>query len=192
MKSLHHGQIVSNRRTIVFLAEEMDTSVTYNSVYLLSHGLDSQESYLRLFVTCSRLYYLSRIVYRGSDGVFKKLDEKEYKRILFEGHAENSNEILSIMVNQNAEKNASMTMAEKVFGDLRILESLWCRAIACVEEQIYIPELAYELDYVFKNSGWLSKPEYSSEYSLFPNNYENFNYTEGIADYFENIMGTIF
>ena len=192
MDAPHDGQIITYRRNILAFARDIDTSVTYNTVYLLSHGLDSKDSYLRLYATCSRVYYLSRLVYLGQNGSYKKLDEEEYKRILFEGHAENCQEVYSIMVNHYVEKNTSMTLAEKVFGDLQFLESLWCRAIACVGEQIYIPELAYELDYVFRNSGKLSKPEYESKLSLFPNNYENFNYTEGIADYFENIMESIF
>ncbi len=192
MKTQHDGQIVTTRRAIVSYSRDIDTSVTYNTVYLLSHGLDSQDSYLRLYATCSRLYYLSRLVYRGQNGSYKKLDEEEYERILFEGHAENCEEVYSIMVNRYVEKNTSMTLAEKVFEDLRILEPLWCKSIANVEEQIYIPELAYELAYVFRHSGELPKPEYDSKNSLFPNNYENFNYTEGIADYFENIMESIF
>ncbi len=80
----------------------------------------------------------------------------------------------------------------RVFRCLEIIEQLWCKSIACVCEQIFIPELAYAFDYVIKNRGELREPEFLGEWSMFPCNYENYNYTEGIAEYFEDVMEGIF
>ena len=56
-------------------------------------------------------------------------------------------------------------------------------------EQIYIPEIAYEMEYVMRNGDRLSVPKYNNEYSMFPDNYKDFNYTEEIAEYFEETDG---
>ncbi len=187
----HCGQIVSSRKAIISFIRDIDTSVTFNAVYLLSSGLNAQDDYLRLFATCLRLYYLSRLIYKGKSGIYRKLLENQYIEYLFDSYAESPEEVLNIMINHNGDRCASMNEADSIHKNLMVLKNLWCRAIACVDEQIYIPELAYEFDYVLKNTGRLPAPEYESRYSFFPVNYVDFDYTEGIAEYFENVMGSI-
>ncbi len=123
----HAGQIITTKKSIKYFIQEIQVSVAYNTVYLISDGLLGQYDKLRLYSTCSRLYYLSKLVYESKNGVSK-------------------------------------------------LE----------------PELAYAFDYVIKNRGELRNPEFLAEWSMFPCNYENYNYTEGIAEYFEDVMEGIF
>ena len=67
----------------------------------------------------------------------------------------------------------------------RILKELWCRFLSYLYEQAYIPEYAYALEYVVNHAD-LPFPEYG-EWGFFPTNYPDFDYTEGISEYYENI-----
>lgn len=188
----HPGQILTTKKTILSFINDIDMSVTDNTVYLLTYGLNSQEDYLRLYATCARLYYLSKLVYLGKDGV-RKLEMERYIKELFEARAETPDEILHIM---NLHKSESISAyskqdAIKVFEKLQKLQPLWCHSIACIWEQIYIPELAYAFDYVLRHDD-CPMPEFNSRWSLFPDNYEKYNYTEGIATYFDDVMIMIF
>ena len=67
----------------------------------------------------------------------------------------------------------------------RILKELWCRFLSYLYEQAYISEYAYALEYVVNHAD-LPFPEYG-EWGFFPTNYPDFDYTEGISEYYENI-----
>ena len=188
----HPGQILTTKKTILSFINDIDMSVTDNTVYLLTYGLNSQEDYLRLYATCARLYYLSKLVYLGKDGV-RKLEMERYIKELFEARAETPDEILHIMNLQKSESISAYSKQDaiKVFEKLQKLQPLWCHSISCVWEQIYIPELAYAFDYVLRHDD-CPMPEFKSEWSLFPDNIENYNYTEDIAAYFDDVMITCF
>ncbi len=113
---------------------------------------------------------------------------ERYIKELFEARAENPDEILHIMNLQKLEsiKAWSKQDAINVFEKLQKLQLLWCHSVSCVWEQIYIPELAYAFDYVLRHED-CPIPEFSSEWSLFPDNFENYNYTEDIAAYFDDV-----
>lgn len=192
----HGGQIITTRWTILDFIRDIQCPVAYNTVYLISEGLYGREDDLRLYSVCSRLYYLSKLVYKGEDGV-KKLDADQYRIKIFEPNAETREEIVYIlkrMYEKSAKvaENIEDSHIDQVIRCLDIIEKLWSKGISCVCEQIYIPELAYAFDYVIKHRGVLPEPEFQGEWSIFPQNYEAYNYTEGIADIFENIMESIF
>ncbi|MCR5835655.1 MAG: hypothetical protein K6G88_04040 [Lachnospiraceae bacterium] len=96
-KSLGHGgQIITTRWTILDFIRDIQCPVAYNSVYLISEGLYGREDYLRLYSVCSRLFYLSKLVYKGEDGV-KKLGADQYWIKIFEPNAETREEIVYIL-----------------------------------------------------------------------------------------------
>ena len=190
MELPHYGQILTTKNTILSFINDIEIPVVENTIYLLTYGFSTRDEYVKLYAVCSRLYYLSKLVYRGKDGICK-LDLERYQKEIFEGFAETVGEVTEIMTRQRSEGTEPVTQQEasKVFKKLKILELLWCRGISCLCEQIYIPEIAYEMEYVIKNGDKLSMPEYKSEYSMFPDNYKDFNYTEAIAEYFEETDG---
>ncbi|WP_295917100.1 hypothetical protein [uncultured Anaerovibrio sp.] len=188
------GQIVTTRRTIMEFIWDIQASVTHNTVYLISKGLVGEWDYLRLLSVCARLYYLSKLVYRDKAGV-KKLSAAQYRKQIFDSHAETQDEINAIlhkMYKEHSDERLNDDNTDLVGRCLMIIEKLWCTSIACAYEQIYIPELAYAFEYVVKRRGELPEPVFRGASSLFPDNYENYNYSEGIAEYFEDVMGSIF
>ncbi len=188
------GQIVTTRRNIIEFIWDIQVPVTNNTVYLISKCLLGEWDYLRLLSVCTRLYYLSKLVYRFKDG-FKKLSAAQYRKLIFEPRAETQDEIKAIldtMYKEHGDKKLADDNIAPIVRCLMIIEKLWCSSIACLCEQIYIPELAYTFEYVVKRRGDLTEPVFCSDSSLFPDNYEGYNYSEGIAKYFEAVMGGIF
>ena len=51
--------------------------------------------------------------------------------------------------------------------------------MACMGDQAFISEFAYAIDYVIHHDGDLEKPVIRN---LFPQNYSDFRYQEGIGD----------
>lgn len=86
----------------------------------------------------------------------------------------------------------SDTKVHEVYNNLQLLKQLWCGSISCLYEQKYIPEVAYEFDYIYRNGAQIVAPEFDSPYSLFLSNYSNFDYSEGIAKYMDSIIDGIF
>ena len=192
----HGGQIITTRWTIISFIQDIQIPVAYNTVYLISEALSGREDYLRLYSVCSRLYYLSKLVYKGENGV-KKLTAEQYRRYIFEPCAETREEIVGILKRMYKKSGKSAEIPDDSHIDLviqclSIIEKLWSKGISCVCEQIYIPELAYAFDYVIKHRGQLPAPEFQGSWSIFPQNYEAYNYTEGIAEDFENVMESLF
>ncbi len=58
------------------------------------------------------------------------------------------------------------------------IADLVCPKMACETERGFISEYAYDIDYVIRRKGDLPKPEVRL---LFPQNYEDYHYTEGVA-----------
>ncbi len=192
----HGGQILTTRKTIIHMIWDIEYSVVENTIYSIASALSGKRDDWRLYTVCDRLYYLSKLVYRGKDGICK-LSPVDYQQRLFEPRAETVEEVARIMeriVREDKECpfEFSDELAETVFRCLTHIELLWCYGIACFYEQIYVPELAYALDYVVSRNGNLPMPEFQCEYSPFPTNYKDYNYTEGIAEYFEEKMVSIF
>ncbi len=191
----HAGQIVTTRKTINVFIRDIQSSVSYNTVCLISEGLKGDYDRLKLYSVCARLYYLSKLVYVGKAGIVK-LEPNKYRTEIFEPHAETVEEIRHIL--EKRKKGALKEIIHvddhivQVFRCLEIIEKIWCRSMVCVCEQIYIPELAYAFEYVVKRKGELPEPEFQGEWSMFPQNYKDYNYTEGIAEYFEDVMESIF
>ena len=193
---VHDGQIITTRCTIIGFIRDIQKPVAYNTVYLISEGLYGRKDYLRLYSVCTRLYYLSKLVYKGRR-VLKKLSAEQYRIRIFDSYTETKEEIVNIL-NRMYEKGAkSIELFDDVYifqviKCLTLIEKLWSTEISCLSEQIFIPELAYAFDYVIKHGGNLPDPVFQGDSSLFPQNYEKYSYTEGIAEKFEDIMESFF
>lgn len=199
----HYGQILTDKETILSYCRDIALPVAENTVRIIVSGLKTQDDYLRLYATCARLYYLSKLVYMDElAGKVSKLSLDEYRKEIFEPHAETDDEVWQIIVrtnksDTNLEPKIRANVVDRTFRCLTVIEKLWCGAIACLWEQIYIPELAYEFNYVLRNEGRLSDPVFDGIYSLYPSNYpDRFDPwddgSDNITKYFENNMGSIF
>lgn len=190
----HAGQILTTKKTILYHIWDIAFAVSKNTVLLIAMGERAPDYHLRLYSVSSRLYYLSKLVYREKSDI-EKLSAKRYEKELFDGLTETKEEIADILerYNNRLKLNLEITdqLIEYTYHCLQLVKVLWCTFIACSVEQAYIPEFAYAFEYVVKNRGKLPMPEYLSP-SFFPYNYKDFHYTKGIAAYFDEIMEGMF
>ncbi len=187
----HYGQIITTRKMIIEYMRDMRHSIVYNTVILLALGQRMRFYKLRLYDVCSKLQFLSRLVYEKKDGI-GKLEEGKYLHELFDEHAETPEEILSVLEywDEACGINIALSKADikEIFAKLQIIEKLWGRFMSCKYELPFIGEFAYAFEYVYDNGGWIVPiPEYSDEYTLFPCNYKCFNYWTGISEFFLDI-----
>ena len=190
----HHGQILTTKKAIIHHIWEIAFAVSKNTVLLIAMGKDAPDYHLRLYSVCARLYYLSKLVYRGKSGIMK-LSSESYEKGLFEGITETKEEVARILENYNSRLKGSIAVTDQLtdytYHCLQLVKALWCTFIACEVEQAYIPEYAYAFEYVIKHKGDLPMPEYNS-LRFFPSNYKDFSCTTGIAAYFKDIMEGLF
>ena len=177
MELPHFGQILTTKTAIKGFIEEIEISVVYGAVYLMSHGLLNPEDEWILYATCVRLFHLGKYVYRGKNGICK-CKEEFYRKYLFDGRAETESEVGHIMIEQcGCERDEVLVESVKpAFRRLRALEALWCKEISCLREQVMITELMYAARYIWKYSGPIPMPEFVDESSLFPYNYPGYDY----------------
>ena len=190
----HSGQILTTKGTIIDHIWDISSAVSENTVLLIAMDKDTPDYHLRLYSVCAKLYYLSKLVYRGKNGIVK-LSAERYKKELFEGWTETAEEVTSILERYNSKLNCHTAITDQLvdytYRCLQLVEALWCTFIACSAEQAYIPEYAYAFEYVINHKGNLPMPEYPRP-AFFPNNYRDFNYSEDIAAYFCEITEGIF
>ncbi len=179
----HYGQILTKKETILNYIDEIVPSVDKGTVFCISVGQEHHDYKAILYSVCSKLLFLSKLVYKGKDGIIK-LPCERYEKELFEGYLETKEEMKELLDRLTIYVTADM--ADYVFVCLQTIKKLWCQMIACRVEQVFIDELAYAADYVIEKKGDLPPPKFET-HSLFPTNYDDFNYTQGIAKYFNKI-----
>ena len=135
-------------------------------------------------------------MYRGKAGVCK-LSAEQYKSKIFDPRAETPDEVYQTLIyvdkkyeELNSERDQGFL--EDIQNCFERLTDLWCKNLACFVEQVYVPELAYAFEYIVERRGKLPKPEFNGDWSLFPKNYDDYNCTEGVAAYFDDVMITCF
>lgn len=185
IKKGHYGQIITTRKNILEYIKEIESDIVEGMVLLIFRGLDENVDSIRLYSVCSKLYFLSKLVYLDESKI-KKLEEIQYMNNLFNLMELEIDDVIEILRLNNF-KTANSDQLKEILDCYNILKLIWCREIACPYEQIYISELAYAYDYVVKRKGKLPKPEFQGKCSLFPTNYENYNYGESYMSYFSNI-----
>lgn len=173
--------IITTKKIIMRQVDWFSLEIDRGLVYCIINGGINDTDYIRtLYSVCWRLHMIARLVYKGKNGICK-LPENTYKKILFEYHMESLEEVADIIKMLEIERTETIT--KYVFNCLRRMEELIVHPIANVKEIIYMDELADMINYVIKKSGNIPRPEYSSCFSLFPTNYEDFKYGEGFSDF---------
>ena len=121
--------------------------------------------------------YLDRAscpVYRAKDGEVKKLPEKEYRKEIFEWFAETPEEIHFRLKDRGVTERQAALIHKMVWQ----IADLVCPPMANTAEQLFLSEYAYAIDYVIRHKGKLEKAVVPF---IFPANYPDYHYQEGIA-----------
>ena len=126
----------------------------------------------QVLVTANLLERISCLVYKGKNGRYKKLSAERYKYEIFEGYAETVEEVFE----RTKYAGISELDAENIHKMIWQIADVVCSMIACMDEQAFVSEYAYAIDYVIRHSGNLPKPEMGL---LFPKNYPEYHYWEG-------------
>lgn len=176
IKLPHCGQILTTKSAICSHLWEIDYSVDRGLLYCIANGTNDPEYKTALYVTCSKLYFLSKLVYKSQHGIVK-LPIKTYQQKLFIGYLETVGEVADMLGHMCIDKGR----AAYVYKCLQPMELLLCNMIGCLYEQPFISELSYAVDYVIRREGEVEMPKFNRPTDLFPVNYKDFCYNEGIA-----------
>ncbi len=169
---LHYGQIPTIYQAIKDELWKSGTAAILSLLRCFIYDVDSNDYMIQVFLTANYLERISCLVYKSSDGKYKKLSENKYKKFIFEGCAETSQEIY----NRIQKYGVSETEAEWIHKMVWQIADLVCPMIACMSEQAFVSEYAYAIDYVIRHGGDLSKPDIVE---LFPRNYSDYNHRDG-------------
>lgn len=176
---VHWGQIPTKKRVIKTALWHEGHKV---SRALLSALTSEQASYVQknnILIAAAIFEHISCLIYRGSDGLYHKLPEKTYRIELFEDWAETPEEVLGrIRID-----GYTLEKAEHIHKLIWQVADLVCSMMACITEQGFVSNYAYAIEYVIRHAGDLPKPEIGW---MFPTNYEDYHYTEGIAKEIES------
>ena len=180
---LHYGQVPILYQALKNEVSKSGTAAIFSLLRCFTYDVDSNDYMIQVLVTASYLERISCLVYKGSDGAYKKLPAEKYKKAIFESCAEFSQEVYE----REQTYGGSATEAERIHKMVWQIADLVCPMIACMWEQAFVSEYAYAIDYVIRHRCDLPKPDINE---LFPRNYLNYNYREGslvdkIKDYIE-------
>ena len=169
---LHYGQIPTLYQALKSELSKSGTAAIFSLLRCFTYDVDSNDYMIQVLLTANDLERISCLVYKGSDGKYKKLSENKYKRAIFESYAETPHEIYDRI----QKYRVSETEAEWIHKMIRQIADLVCPMIACMSEQAFVSEYAYAIDYVIRHGRDLPKPDIAE---LFPRNYSDYNYWEG-------------
>lgn len=170
---LHYGQIPTLKKTIRDELSKSGIAAIYSLMRCFTYDMDSIDYMIQVLVTANYLERISCLVYKGTDGVYRKLPTQKYKESIFESRAELPEEVYDII----KEYGVSETEAELIHKMIWQIADLVCPMIACMSEQAFVSEYAYAIDYVIRHRCDLPKPEIDE---LFPRNYPDYHYYEGL------------
>lgn len=168
---LHYGQIPTSYKAVKSEALNSGVHAIFSLLKCFTYTIASTDYVAQVLVTASYFEHISRLVYK-SGGKYKKLPTERYKHLIFTGYAETPQEVSLRMQSLGSAE----TDAEKVFRRVWQIADLVCPMIACIDEQAFVQEYAYAIDYVIRHNCDLPKPEISS---LFPKNYLDYEYWKG-------------
>jgi hypothetical protein len=186
---IHPGQIITTEKIIKTVLWEASLEVSPGAIMLLHTGLNTQEDYLRLFSVAARLEHLGRLVYKGKEGI-KKPDSKVYDYWIFETSSGVRDEIREILDSDDCMtgiRKIEDCEIEDIYRMYQALQRIWVRMVSNVDEVADITEYAYAFEYIYNHGPDTPEPEYKG-CELFPCNYEDFNHTTGVAEYFNKII----
>ena len=103
----HYGQIITTRHTIKETIWDYESDICYNTAILIALGRDDKNYMLRLYSICSKLCFISKMIFRSENGVklidrktlydiYAEYEDKSKKGMAkFEGHEEEINKKIS-------------------------------------------------------------------------------------------------
>ena len=169
---LHYGQIPTLYQALKSEVSKSGTAAIFSLLRCFTYDVDSNDYMIQVLLTANYLERISCLVYKSSDGKYKKLSENKYKKAIFESYAETPREIYDRI----QKYRVSETEAEWIHKMIRQIADLVCPMIVCMSEQAFVSEYAYAIDYVIRHGRDLPKPDIDG---LFPRNYPDYNYWEG-------------
>ena len=174
----HGGQILTTKRGIRDFCRGNVEMIACNAlVFCIAAGPGHPDYVDVLYAASSRLYMLDLLVYQSKDGIVKP-DARWYCKQLFQGFLETPEEA--------AERAERLGFSEEnkalLFRQVKRITALWCGMLSKYGEITFAYEFAYGADYVIRRNGKLPPPEFpESQGLLFPTNYPDFHYWEGIG-----------
>lgn len=173
---MHTGQIPTKLSIIKTELFEKGAKAINSLLASLISEPGSFEQKNHIIVTAALLEQISRLVYFGKDGYYCKLPAKTYYKEIFEGYAETPEEVFERIKRYGV---SDIEKAKYIYKLVWQVADLVCPMMARSCEQAFVSEYAYAIEYVIKHDGNLPKPEILI---LFPTNYDDYKYTEGIAE----------
>lgn len=170
---LHYGQVPTLYQALKNEVSKSGTAAILSLLRCFTYDVDSNDYMIQVLVTASYLERISCLVYKGSDGAYKKLPAEKYKKAIFESYTDFPQEVYERVQTYGV----SATEAELIHKMIWQIADLVCPMIACMSEQAFVSEYAYAIDYVIRHRCDLPKPEIDE---LFPRNYRDYHYYEGL------------
>lgn len=170
---IHWRQIPTKKWVIKTALMDMGHRAIYALIKALTTEQGSYEQKNNIVLAAINYERLSCLIYPGSDGLYHKLPEKDYRMELFEAWAETPEEVLYRIGN-----GFTLDDAEHIHKLIWQVADLVCPMMAFEPDQSNVGKYAYAIEYVIRHDGDLPKPEikYGS-----PSNYKDYKATEGIA-----------
>lgn len=172
----HYGQILTRKAAIRGYISDNSDWVNRGLLYCIVNGMDDTQYQSVLHAACSKLWFLSKMVYRSKNGIVK-LPIKTYETELFDGMLETEEEVADHLGYMKLDKSRS----GYAYKCLQPIKQLLCHMIGCEAEQVFVSELVYAVDYVLRRNGEVEAPIFDRPCDLFPSNYKDFHYNEGIG-----------
>ena len=113
------NRIITTRKNICQQLMIYDSKITERTVFCLAKGPEHPKYELVLYDICSSLCWISKLMY-NSDGEMKKLSAQQYNQRIFDGYAENADEVLLILERQ-PDCEASLVVASDIFRKMRTI-----------------------------------------------------------------------
>ncbi len=175
MSNLHPKQIPTRLK---YIEEELHIRESDFASFILKCLIsepDSAEQKNYMIAAASILERFSCLVYKGNDGQYRKLALTTYYKSFFKHWAETPEEVFERVKQYGVTRDK----AELIYKLLWQIADIVCPMMAGIEEQGFVSEYVYAIEYVINHGGYLQKPEMGI---LFPQNYPDYNWPgSGIA-----------
>ena len=175
MNKLHPKQIPTKLK---YIEEELYIRESEFESFLLKciisePGSAKQKNYM--VAAASVLERFSCLVYKCNDSQYQKLALTTYYKSFFKHWAETPEEVFERV----RQCGVTRDKAELIYKLLWQIADIVCPMMAGIEEQGFVSEYVYAIEYVINHGGYLQKPEMGK---LFPRNYPDYNWPgSGIA-----------
>lgn len=162
MQGLEYFHIPTTRRRLLNCLLCRNLSKQLQAI--IANGREHPEYQMRLAVYAWQIYTLSRYVYLGKDGCYKKLSAQRYARELFLDDAESPEELRSRYFEDEQRETG-----------FRIYSAI-CNAISPMvahmgSDRFWPDHVAFLVDYIIQNEGNVPSPDMEKSIIPYPTNY---------------------